>query len=271
MKQSKKNYHNDYFNINISNIKNTWKGISSIISNSNNTLNAPSCLSYNNSFITNPQEVANVFNNYFCSIAKNVHSQIKFSFRNFQFYLGNAFEKTFFTTPTDYLEFSDIIATLSINKLQGPNGIPTRILLMLKHDIAPILADLFNISFSSGVFPSILRIAKVIPVHKKHFRLDCNNYRPISILSNLDKILEKLIINKLIYPLQFGFRKSYSTSSLALLSLTENIKQEIDDRKFGCGIFIDFQKAFDTVDHNILINKLQHYGILGIANDWFKS
>ena len=279
LKQSKKNYYNDYFNINISNIKNTWKGISSIISNSNNTLNAPSCLSYNNSFITNPQEVANVFNNYFCSIAKNVHSQIKFSFRDFQFYLGNAFEKTFFTTPTDNLEVSDIIATLSINKSQGPNGIPTRILLMLKHDIAPILADLFNISFSSGVFPSILKIAKVIPVHKKHSRLDCNNYRPISILSNLDKILEKLMYNRLyrflednelIYPLQFGFRKSYSTS-LALLSLTENIKQEIDDGKFGCGIFIDFQKAFDTVDHNILINKLQHYGIRGIANDWFKS
>ena len=150
---------------------------------------------------------------------------------------------------------------------------------MLKHDIAPILTDLFNLSFSSGVFPSALKIAKVIPVHKKLSRLDCSNYRPISILSNLDKVLERLMYNRLykfvednnlIYPFQFGFRKKFSTS-LALLSLTETIKQEIDSGKYGCGIFIDFQKAFDTVDHNILTKKLHYYGIRGIPNNWFKS
>ena len=76
--------------------------------------------------------------------------------------------------------------------------------------------------------------------------------------------------NQIIYPLQFGFRKKFSTT-LALLSLTEEIQQEMDKGRFGCGIFIDFQKAFDTVDNNILVKKLDQYGIHGVSNSWFKS
>ena len=76
--------------------------------------------------------------------------------------------------------------------------------------------------------------------------------------------------NNKFYSLQFGFRKDMSTT-LALLSLTESIQQEIDYGKFGCGTFIDFQKAFDTIDHTILLKKLPHYGVRGISNDWFKS
>ena len=150
---------------------------------------------------------------------------------------------------------------------------------LLKNYISPILANLFNQSFSHGVFPSILKTAKVIPIHKKLSKLSCSNYRPISILSNIDKIIERLMHkrlynfveeNQIVYPLQFGFRKNFSTT-LALLSLTEEIQQEMDKGRFGCGIFIDFQKAFDTVDHNILVKKLDHYGIRGVSNSWFKS
>ena len=146
---------------------------------------------------------------------------------------------------------------------------------LLKNEISNILADLFNKSFAVGIFPYALKIAKIIPIHKKDSKLECGNYRPISILSNLDKILEKLMYkriysffetNNIIYDLQFGFRKNYSTN-LALLSLTESINQQVDNGKYGCGIFIDFQKAFDTVDHNILLSKLCHHGIRGKAND----
>ena len=134
-------------------------------------------------------------------------------------------------------------------------------------------------SFTSGVFPSALKIAKVVPVHKNDSKLDFSNYRPISLLSNLDKILEKIMYtrifkffnnNNLFYPLQFGFRQNYSTAH-ALISLTETIRKYLDEGKFACGIFVDLQNAFDTIEHNILLTKVGHYGVRGLANDWFKS
>ena len=76
--------------------------------------------------------------------------------------------------------------------------------------------------------------------------------------------------NHLIYSLQFGFRQKYSTVH-AIISLTENISKNLDERNIGCGIFADLQKAFDTVEHDILLSKLEHYGIRGLANEWFKS
>ena len=105
------------------------------------------------------------------------------------------------------------------------------------------------------------------------------NYRPISLLSVFSKLLEKLMYNRLIdfirkksilYPKQFGFREQHSTDH-ALLSIVDKIQNSIDNREYSCGIFLDFSKAFDTVNHEILIQKLEHYGIRGVANDWFTS
>ena len=110
-----------------------------------------------------------------------------------------------------------------------PNSIPTKILKLLKDEISSHLSDIYNISFSMGIFPSVLKTAKVIPVHKKDSKLDCNNYRPISLLRNIENFLEKLVYNRitkflnnnLICPLQFGFRHNYSTSH-SLINLAED-------------------------------------------------
>ena len=107
-----------------------------------------------------------------------------------------------------------MISSLDSTKSVGPNGIPTKILKLLKNDISCQLVDIFNMSFTSGVFISALKIDKVVPVHRKDSKLDFSNYQPISFLSNLDKIMEKLMYkgifkffndNNLFYPLRFGF------------------------------------------------------------------
>ena len=108
----------------------------------------------------------------------------------------------------------------------------------------------------TGVFPSVLKAVKVVPVFKKDSKLDYSNDLPISLLSNIEKILEKLVYkrlytfpnrNNVIYKLQFGFRQQYSTSH-ALINITENIIKAIDDGNISCGVFVDLQKAFDTVE-----------------------
>lgn len=113
----------------------------------------------------------------------------------------------------------------------------------------------------TGQFRDILKSAKTIPVFKKGSRLQVCNYRPISLLSNINKILENLVFSRLysfleeykvIYSLQFGFRAKHSTNH-ALIDITESIRRALDNKKVACGIFVDLQKAFDTVNHNILL------------------
>ena len=109
--------------------------------------------------------------------------------------------------------------------------------------------------------------------------LDCNNYRPISLLPNLSKVFEKIIQirlskflenNKCLFPKQFGFRNEHSTTH-ALIDITETIRKAIDNNEFACGVFLDLKRAFDTVNHTILLKKLEHYGVRGHALKWFSS
>ena len=171
-------------------------------------------------------------------------------------------------------------SSLNSNKVSGPNIIFYRILFLLKNEISKQLTDLFSLSFMTGVFPSVQKTAKVVPVFRKDSKLNYSNYcRPISLLSNIEKTFEKRVDkrlhtflnkNNIIYNLQFGFsRKQYSTSH-ALINTTENIRKALDYQNIGCGVFVDLQKAFDTIDYQTLLSKLNHYGIQGVSNDWFK-
>ena len=149
----------------------------------------------------------------------------------------------------------------------------------IKKEISGPLSSLINLSFDTGEFPNCLKLAKVIPVYKKGDQQECNNYRPISLLSNISKLIEKLLYNRLykflnqnkcLFNYQFGFWNHHSTNH-ELISITEKIRNALDEGKFACGVFLDFQKAFDTVNHKILISKLEHYGIRGLALHLFQN
>ena len=239
MKKSKMNYYNHYLKNNWDNIKNTWKGIKSILDINNNQSNIPKILVSNSTTSAEPIEIENIFNNFFTSVAAKTKESIKYSYNHFSNFLKNRSDDSFFLSPTDKYEIINIISSLDPIKSTGPNSIPTKILKLLKNDISAQLSDIFNVSFSTGVFPTMLKIAKVVPIHKKQSKLAYSNYRPISLLSNLEKILEKLMYSRIfkflndsnsIYSLQFGFRQKYSAAH-GLISLTEDIRTNLDEGK----------------------------------------
>ena len=184
---------------------------------------------------------------------------------------------SFYLTPVTRNEIE--IENLNPSKATGPFSIPTKLLKLLKEYLSKPLEILFNASFSSGTVPDNFKVARVIPVFKKGSRTQQNNYRPISLLPIFNRILEKLMYKRLIsfieknnilYEKQFGFRSNHSTIHATIL-IIDKIEKAIEEGCYSCGIFLDLSKAFDTVNHNILLNKLSHYGIRGTANDWFKS
>ena len=129
------------------------------------------------------------------------------------------------------------------------------------------------------MFPKSLKIAKVIPIYKKDDPSQITNYRPISLLPSISKVLEKIVYkrlysflnqNNLLIPNQYGFRKNNSTD-YAILQLCDKITDSLSKKEHVIGVFMDLSKAFDTIDHNILIHKLRTYGVRGNALSWFED
>ena len=171
-----------------------------------------------------------------------------------------------YLTNIDSSEITNIINDFSNNK---SSDFSVRALKLIKHQIAPVLALLFNDCMHCGVFPDELKIARVLPLYKGGKTHIMSNYRPISILPIFSKIFEKLIYsrlhdflekNNILYKKQFGFRRNHSTTHALHLAIS-SVTKALDNNYKSMGIFIDFSKAFDTINHSILLKKLEHYGI----------
>ena len=192
-------------------------------------------------------------------------------------YLRKNVVNSFFINPVQETEIEKLINNLNKNKSLGRCNIPVKIL--QNHVLKQPLTYLINLSFQRGIFPEALKTVRVTPIFKKEDSQLPSNYRPISVLPVFRKLYEKCMYSCLyafltkynpLFKKQFGFRKNHSTSH-ALLSLIDLIKKYFDNDYFVCGVFIDLQKALDTVNHEILLVKLDFYGIYGLANSWLKS
>ena len=161
----------------------------------------------------------------------------------------------------------------------GIDGISPNLLKSIKHEISKPITLIINLYFQKGIFPDKLKIAKVVPIYKCNDETEFNNYRPSSVLPSLSKVFERVIFNQiheyfnlhnLYYGNQYGFRKGHSTE-LAKLEVIDRVTLSLDIGVTPINIYLDLSKAFDTLNHDILLQKLKHYGIHGISLDLFRS
>ena len=212
-----------------------WEGIRSIINIKNEKSSNNISLNIGNKTITDDLTISNHFNNFFTLFAKHLVNQIPKTPKSFNSYLKNLNKNSFFLSSTTNEDVEDILSTLKTNKTAGPGSVPTRILKDFKKSLSKPISDLTTLSFSSGTFPEILKQAEVIPIFKKGNQQNCNDYRPISLLSNISKIIEKLIhqqlsafleIKNCLYTHQYDFRNQHSTTH-TLITIIEKIRHAL--------------------------------------------
>lgn len=227
---------------------------------------------------TNATDMANEFNNFFINIGKEFANKLQSSNSNNNLSSPKLNHKSIYLEYTNIDEINTIIGRLK-NRRGGIDDIHSIVLKNICFYINPVLVNIFNKCIYYGIWPDALKKAEVIPIHKSGEASELNNYRPISMVSNLAKIFEKiihkriytfLIKHKRIHNNQFGFIKNKS-SIHALDKVMDIIYNSLNDDMNVAATFIDLSKAFDTVDHNILYKKLYYNGIRGLALDLIKS
>jgi len=226
----------------------------------------------NGEMIDDEQEIANVFNNFFTNIGKNIAAKIDNSY-NFPLPSINYNPHTIFLNPVNKNEVIKYIHELNNSNSTGPDGISSKIIKLYHNIFIDHIVNIINNIFSTGVVPDHFKSAITIPIHKAESRLDCNNYRPISLTSSFSKIFEKCLKTRIVsfldkYSLlskkQFGFRQGLNTEN-AIVSLTDGIMSNFENGNKCCAVFIDLQKAFDTIPHSRLLEKLHMHGFRGVT------
>lgn len=285
IKEMKNNYYHRKFSDCKNKPKKMWSLINSITQNKIKDIAIPVKLHKADLILTNGMDICEFFNEFFSTVGSNLAQAIPAKYHNDKIYTTAKVDcqqtnyglTTLKSATTE--EIIKIINNLDPNTSSGIDNINTKIIKCVKSSRIDELTRCINNCLDSGIFPSNLKIAKVSPIYKSGTKFDPSNYRPISVLPVISKIFEKVIYNRLekylnsinfLYDKQYGFRPKSNTLS-ATVDLVTKIKNNIDDKKIVLGIFIDLKKAFDTVSHDILLNKLEDVGITGNAHKIFKS
>lgn len=235
-------------------------------------------ISHNGLTITDPQSIANNFNDYFTSIPDKLISTLEPSNCS-ELFNFKSLDNSFFFEPVCISELFNIIRDLKNTNSSGFDDISTKIIKSCLPYIIFPLQHLINLSFKEGKFPEVLKTSVIKPVYKKGNKNNMDNYRPIALLSIFSKMLEKCLVNrmyrffhkfKVLSPHQFGFRKDCSTSD-AITSFIDITSKNMDQKQYTLALFADLKKAFDCVDLDILLAKLEKLGIRGPILRWIAS
>lgn len=278
---AKLTYYNNLCNEFRSNSKRLWALINKQIKKTTHKKNIITKIKLDQTEFTQGTEICNAFGRHFSTIGKKFAQKIKKSQHDLDYYCKKipTNNNSMYMKPTNPEEISNIIGTLANKSSHGYDKISNKLLKELRPVVLTPLVIIFNRSMEEGVFPDAMKIADIVPLHKAKCIEDCNNYRPISLLLTMSKVLEKIIYNrtvtffdknKLFYNSQYGFRKNHSCSD-AIMELTGEIIKNKENGIHTASVFIDLSKAFDTLDPDILLQKMNKYGIRGLVQDWFRS
>ena len=261
-----------------SDMRKSWKIIKEVINKNRKKSTTLPKLKINGKLCEDPKICANTFNHFFTNIGTTLDIKITPSNINPLQFIPKNYTVNLFLSPATEQEIIEIINSLK-NCAVGWDCLPASIFKENKDFFSNILKHMVNLSLEQGIFPKELKIANIIPIFKSGETDAVGNYRPVSLLSTVSKVFERAFYSrlssfikqqKILYELQFGFREGHSTH-MAIIQLLDSIITSLDKGEYSAAIFLDFSKAFDTVNHAILLDKLNHYGIRGISNLWVES
>ena len=274
--KAKNKYFIDQFNAYKTNMKRSWSLLNHLMGKNKSKQQIVSIMD-GDTEITESLDIANKFADYFSNIGVNLENNL---YQNESSPTANIDRNphSFYLFPATTNECSKVISNLKLTRT-NLNQIPVKIFKSVKDIVCVPMMKLINSTFHLGVFPTSMKLARVTPIFKKQDPKLCSNYRPISSLPFLSKIYERLMANRIVSffnkhslfsEKQYGFLKGRSTQE-ALMNFTENIYDALDAHEHNISILIDLKSAFDTLNHSILISKLELYGIRGVPLKWIES
>ena len=277
IRSAKANYYRQIFTNFKTNTRKVWQTINELKGNFHN-IDTIKALQYDNKILNDPSDISQAFSNYFAKIAPDLDSNLALSNKNPKDYLTGNYANSMVLPIITAYEMNSVIKSLN-DKNSDINDISASIIKRNSNLLSVPLTILFNQSIANGTFPDMLKTAKITPIHKSGPRDDPRNFRPISQLTVFSKVFETLMKSYLINYFehknifnssQYGFRHNCNTFK-ALNKFSNDVFSAIDNKLSVLSVFIDFAKAFDTINHTILINKMHHYGIRGPILSWLKD
>ena len=276
LRRSKENHWSEFYQKNFHNSRLIWNETKKILGKFKQKTSFPNVFGEGGKLFEGNKDISDGFNSYFEGVGRNLAEKFGPSNDKFEKYLNFSHDHKFSFEPVNEVQVENIIRSLESKKSSSFDNLSNYMVKMLRKGLTKPLTKLINKSLKDSLVPSKLKLARIVPLHKSGKKDTFNNYRPISLLSVLSKLLEKVAYIQ-IYDYfnehflsnnQFGFRSRHETQH-CILNFLKNI-WENRDCKMHVGIFLDLRKAFDTVNHNILLRKLKFYGFDEAAVSWVR-